>query len=168
MKKPVEIAGTALLAILLLVLADRWLQPVPIPAATAVAGGLVALWLGRRVELVGASVGGGALLGVAVHVYAHRTGNSTFPPEGLPVHAVIDGVRGLAVAVVVILDACVDARPFCVCLYLFWPAGLLRIPNHRVTRPSRQERPPRRSHRSSSRRSRGRPTVRGSRSLAST
>jgi Tol biopolymer transport system component len=103
MKKPVEIAGTALLAILLLVLADRWLQPVPIPAATAVAGGLVALWLGRRVELVGASVGGGALLGVAVHVYAHRTGNSTFPPEGLPVHAVIDGVRGLAVAVVVIL-----------------------------------------------------------------
>lgn len=76
----------------------------PVPAATGALGGLLALWLTHRRRLIFSSgaVVLGTLVGMGFHLRMHVTGRSTQPPEGLANHIAIDGVEGLAVAVVII------------------------------------------------------------------
>lgn len=101
----VRAGGTAIGALALLFIADRVLQPVPVPAATAVVGGLVALWLDRTVRWswILTGVVAGSLAGVGIHSYVHLTGQSTRPEEGLAIHLVMDGGVGLVVALSVVV-----------------------------------------------------------------
>lgn len=101
MKRGLQILATLAAAALPVVLADRLLQPVPIPAATAAVGGLLGLWLGRGLGWgrVGIGVGVGMVLGAAWHGHAHWSGQSTPPAEGLAAHLAVDAAIGFAVAV---------------------------------------------------------------------
>lgn len=102
-----RIAATLIVAGALLLLADRIFEPVPIPAATAAFGGLVASWSSRRgrAASVLAGLAVGALTGAGIHAVVHWTGQSTLPEEGVPAHVAADGVLGLVVGAVVVLVA---------------------------------------------------------------
>jgi hypothetical protein len=105
MKQFVRKAVTAIVALLLLFLADRVLEPVPVPAATAVIGGLIGLWLGLTVRWLWLSLGviAGLVVGAGFHLYVHMTGQSPPPPEGLAAHLAVDGGIGLVVALLVVV-----------------------------------------------------------------
>jgi hypothetical protein len=96
---------SAAAAVLLLWLADLVFQPVPLPAGGVVAGGLLGAWLSRG--SVWRWVAGGAALGLvagmAFHLYVHLTGGSPAPAEGLAAHLIVDGFKGLAVGLAVLL-----------------------------------------------------------------
>lgn len=102
-----RIAATLIAAGALLLLADRIFEPVPIPAATAAFGGLVASWSSRRGRTVWvlAGLAVGALTGAGMHAVVHWTGRSTLPEEGVPAHVAVDGVVGMAIGAVVVLVA---------------------------------------------------------------
>jgi hypothetical protein len=102
-----RIVVTFIVAGLLLLLADKIFEPVPIPAATATLGALVASWSSRGtpgVRLVAGLVVG-ALTGAGMHAFVHLTGRSTLPEEGVPAHVAADGILGLAVGGLVALAA---------------------------------------------------------------
>lgn len=103
-KHVVQILLTVVVTGLLLALADKVLQPVPIPAGTAVLGGLLGLWLGREFRWVRVCLGViiGLLPGVGAHSCMHWTGRSTLPQEGFAAHLALDGAEGLAIAVLVV------------------------------------------------------------------
>lgn len=100
-----EIAGTAMIAVVLVAFASYLMQPAPIPAVAGVAGGLVAFWLGRERRLA-ASVAGclmGALVGMAYHLYSHYSeGRMSEASEGIIRHLVSDWLLGIIVAIVVL------------------------------------------------------------------
>jgi hypothetical protein len=102
MKTFMRVATSILLAVGLLWVGDRLLQPVPIPAGSAVVGGLLPLWLDCRKTWVAIGALVGSVLGVGMHAAVHITGGSTLPPEGVPLHVTTDGVRGFVVAVCVL------------------------------------------------------------------
>ena len=99
MRLPI-IALTLVVAIPLLLVADRLLQPVPVPAATAVAAGLLAVWLGRRTAIWAIA---GLFPGVGLHTYVHSSGGSPPPEEGVVAHLALDGLYGLIVAAPILL-----------------------------------------------------------------
>lgn len=104
------IVVTGGLALGLLFVSDRMLEPVPVPAALMVFGALIGLGMGRYPGFtrVIAGMAGGLLAGVGHHLYVHFTGQSPYPAEGLALHLAYDGVVGLLVAlsiVVVVLVA---------------------------------------------------------------
>jgi len=105
MRRLSRIVLTVSIAGILLFVADRILQPIPIPTGTAVLGGLLVLFVSERMRawlvVAGLLVGGGA--GTIVHLMVHLTGQSTRPVEGLPAHVAGDGTRGLAVAGIVMI-----------------------------------------------------------------
>lgn len=102
-----RIAVTLTFAGLLLLLADGIFEPVPIPAATAALGALVAWWSSRRARALRVITGlvVGALAGAGMHAFVHMTGRSTLPEEGVGAHVAADGVLGLAVGGLVALVA---------------------------------------------------------------
>lgn len=99
MRRLSSIVLTLVVAGLLLLLADEVFEPVPIPAATALLGALVASWSSHRVRAVRVATGlaVGALAGAGMHAFVHLTGRSTLPGEGVPAHVAADGILGLAV-----------------------------------------------------------------------
>lgn len=103
MRKTLEILATAGVAVGLLVLADQWLQPVPIPAATAIVAGIIFVWLRRPRYGVALGLTIGTLVGVMVHLVVHASGRSPSPAEGVLVHVATDGVRGFGVAVLLMV-----------------------------------------------------------------
>lgn len=107
MKQLSRMALTLVVAVTLLFLADRMFEPVPIPAGTAVLGGLLMLWsrVKARGVWVGIGLAIGGMIGAAIHLYVHVSGQSTLPEEGVPAHVVADGIHGLAVGGVILLVA---------------------------------------------------------------
>lgn len=103
-------------AVALLALADRWLQPVPVPAALATLAGAVALGLtadrGAPREAARALIWSllGLLVGIGVHLGTHRTGGSPEPAEGVPVHLGLDAARSAAVAAGALVVVAVAVR----------------------------------------------------------
>jgi hypothetical protein len=93
------------MALIVLAGADHVFDPIPVPAATATAGGLFTLWLrgGLRPRVIGIAIGLG--VGVALHVVVHVTGRSPSPEEGMALHVVTDGIRGLLVALLAVTTA---------------------------------------------------------------
>ncbi len=93
-------AAAAAVALGLLLLADRLMAPVPIPAATALLPALAALlWRGRPGQAaVPGLVGAGA--GVLLHGRQHWLDPGIQPPEGLVAHLALDAALGLGVAAV--------------------------------------------------------------------
>ncbi|NNG17373.1 MAG: hypothetical protein HKM89_12915 [Gemmatimonadales bacterium] len=107
-----QIALTAGSAVVLLFAADWILQPVPIPAGTATLGGLLPLWLVRRGSRLWVAAGlvVGGSVGSAYHLFVHWSGRSSLPGEGLAAHVAADGIRGVAVAAIVVLFVALVAR----------------------------------------------------------
>lgn len=97
----------ALIGIAVLYLANRWLDPVPLAAATAWAAGLLLVWFNRAPPLRPAATGlvAGALLGAAIHYYVHWSGRSTAPAEGLSAHLLTDAAIGLAIGALALAAA---------------------------------------------------------------
>ncbi len=89
-------------AVVLFIVADRLLQPAPIPAAGGVLGGIVGLWLTRSRSGVMFAVAFGIGVGTAIHLYTHVTGGSPAPVEGLFLHVAGDAAIGLAVTLPII------------------------------------------------------------------
>jgi hypothetical protein len=94
------IVGVALLGAL-----HQVMRPAPLTAVPVLLLGLVALWLGGHEVQIRAlmAVGAGALVGGLIHLYAHRSGGSPQPQEGLATHLVTEVVLGTAVGVVLLL-----------------------------------------------------------------
>lgn len=112
MKQLIRIAVTVVAAAGLLLVADRVLQPVPVPAATAALGGLIGMWLDRpaRSSWIGPGLVVGLLAGVGWHLYVHLSGGSPPPFESLAAHLARDGGIGLAVAVPVVVIVLLVSR----------------------------------------------------------
>lgn len=91
----------------LLFVADRIFEPVPIPAGTAVLGGLLVLCSRDKVRVVWVGIGlaMGGVIGAVTHLYVHLAGRSTLPEEGVPAHVALDGVLGVAVGGVIVVVA---------------------------------------------------------------
>jgi hypothetical protein len=106
------LATTATLV--LLWLADFVFQPVPAPAGGVAVGGVLAALLARRPRwrwgVVGVALG--LTAGVAFHLFMHASGDSPAPEEGLFVHLIVDGLKGLAIGVVVMLLVVLPFRLF--------------------------------------------------------
>jgi hypothetical protein len=99
-------------AVAILLLAEWILQPVPVAAATATLGALLATWWRPgRLPWIGAGLGAGLLAGAAHHLYVHGNGLSPAPAEGLPAHLLAETASGLAVAILA-TAAAVLARRF--------------------------------------------------------
>ena len=100
--KVVVTAGTAM-AILLV--ASLLLQPLPIPAAGAVAGGLIGFWVTRRKRLAFTAGGAvaGALAGAALHAWQHFAEDRAHPIAGLAAHLAADAGLGLLIGGAVLL-----------------------------------------------------------------
>lgn len=80
-------------------------QPLPVPAPTALAGGLIAHWLGWlgavRNRHYAATIAGaalGAIPGALIHGYLHYAEGRMEPDEGLVVHVVLDATGGVVLA----------------------------------------------------------------------
>ncbi|MGI9543657.1 MAG: hypothetical protein ACR2MX_10390 [Cyclobacteriaceae bacterium] len=97
-----------LVSLILLIGANYLLQPAPLTAALAVAGGLLT-WFFRKSRL-GLSMGMlvGMLFAVVWHGYQHISGQSTSPEEGLTWHLVLDGIIGYLIASVILWLAIVS------------------------------------------------------------
>lgn len=110
MKGAVRFVVIGALAAILLLLADTILQPVPIPAGTALLGGVLALWF--RPSGIWVVVGwvAGGLAGAGIHVSAHLGGRSTIPEAGLTTHVTLDVLGGLAVAGAILVTLAIAAR----------------------------------------------------------
>lgn len=103
-----EITATAVIAAVPLAFAHFILQPAPLPALSAVVGGLVARFLVRRGRARATTLGCllGAVTGVAYHLYVHHVeGRTAEPAEGMIAHLLVDGLLGLGVAAAVLLIA---------------------------------------------------------------
>lgn len=111
MRQIPRFAVTLIVAVLLLTLADKILQPVPIPAGTTVLGGLLALWVRSEWRAVWAAGGLviGATTGTGIHLLVHLTGRSTLPDAGVLVHVSTNGIGGLAVGTAVFLPVALVA-----------------------------------------------------------
>ncbi|MBO6576742.1 MAG: hypothetical protein JJ896_14020 [Rhodothermales bacterium] len=97
--------GVGLLtAFVLLAVANKLMDPVPIAAATAVFGGLIALWTTRAGAMGWLVVGTiiGLALGVVHHLYIHNAGLSPQPADGVPAHLAQEGAVALGIAVAIL------------------------------------------------------------------
>ena len=105
MKSSIIIIVTAVFALILVFAADSVLQPVPVPAAIMVLGGLIGLWVRGKDNYKGIIIGlvCGLLIGVGHHLYIHMTRQSPSPQEGLLAHLIFNGAIGLIVAVLTML-----------------------------------------------------------------
>ena len=95
----------AVLGLLVLILANLVLDPVPVTAATVWIGALALSWIVVNRPGRAAVIGGvvGALAGACVHLYSHLVGQSTEPPEGLALHVLAEGAIGLLVGSLALL-----------------------------------------------------------------
>jgi hypothetical protein len=111
MRQISRFAVTLIVAVLLLTLADRIFQPVPIPAGTAALGGLLALWVRSEWRAVWAAGGLviGATMGTGIHLLVHLTGRSTLSDAGVLAHVSTNGIGGLAVGTAVFLPVALVA-----------------------------------------------------------
>jgi hypothetical protein len=112
MRPIVQLAVPAAVAVALLLAADWILQPVPVPAATAVLGGLLGLGWGRGAGWGRAAWGvvAGLLAGVGLHLWVHRAGGSPAPDEGLWAHLAADGAVALGVGLGVVTASVLAQR----------------------------------------------------------
>ena len=92
-------------------LSSRYFAPLPVPALTALVGGLLVYWLAGAHRLARTVLGMilGAVPGAVIHHYMHYAEGRLEPAEGLWVHIGLDVATGLAVAasilvVVAVLD----------------------------------------------------------------
>lgn len=107
----VRLAFSVLFAAAGLGLASRYFAPLPVPALTALGGGLLMYWFGRGHRLTRTVLGliVGAVPGGAIHYYMHYAEERLDPEEGLWAHLGLDAGAGLALAAsilaaVVVLD----------------------------------------------------------------
>jgi len=90
---------SVLVGVVVLGMANLWLDPVPLAAALAWALGLLLFWTRQSPSLWPAVAGllGGATLGAIVHLLTHLGGRSPPPAEGLAVHVLFDAALGVMV-----------------------------------------------------------------------
>ena len=100
--KAVPVVFRGIAAIALLFAAHLILQPVPVPTATAVLGGLLALGSARGWRPLGVGIVTGLLAGVGHHLYVHLSAQSPRPPEGLAAHLAGDGALGGILALLIL------------------------------------------------------------------
>lgn len=101
----------ALIAAVLFFVAHLILRPAPIPALTALMGGVLVVGLGstRRARALGVGATIGLVIGVLIHLYSHYSeGRMGEPPEGLALHLAYDAIQAVMVAVPILV--------FCVAL----------------------------------------------------
>ncbi len=107
-----EIAVTALLAAALFLIPALWLDPVPIPALSGLAGGLLGWWSARRRRERSAAGGlvAGAVAGAAVHGWQHHAEGRVDGAGTLVAHVAADAGLGLTIAAAILAGAIVMQR----------------------------------------------------------
>lgn len=89
-------------SLILLIVANYLMQPVPLSAALAVLGGMVLRFFNKSRLGLSLAMLLGMFCAMAWHYYQHNSGQSTAPVEGLLWHLFSDGLIGYVVAVAIL------------------------------------------------------------------
>jgi hypothetical protein len=96
--------AVAMLAVatVMLVIANRILNPAPIPAMGMIAGGLLAFYIRDRLRWLAIGAVAGWALGISVHTYSHFAERRVSSGSDLVAHVGVNAALGFVVGAVVL------------------------------------------------------------------